>query len=101
MDQQTFEAAMGDVASRFRTPQALFESRDCDKEQKIALLRQWEHDLRLMMVATEENMGAQMPQQKPGGSAEAFQAVRKALDKLGATETEGAGAGKLGGGSPA
>jgi len=99
MDRQSLETTKDDVASRFRTPQEVLDAKGCNREQKIELLRQWEHDLRLLMVASDENMTAQAPRQKPGGSAETFQAVRKALDSLGAAEAEDAAASKLGGGS--
>ena len=94
MDRKSFEAAMADLASRFKTPQVLLDAADLDRDQKIALLRQWEHDLRLMMVATEENMPRQP---SGGGSAETFRDVRAALDRLGATDAPEA-ASKLGGG---
>lgn len=95
METKAFEAVMADVASHFQTPQAVLESPELDRGQKVALLRQWEHDLRLMMVATEENMPRQ---QSGGGSAETFRAVREALDRLGAKSAPEA-ASKLGGGS--
>lgn len=90
-----FEAVLADVDSHFGTPQAVLDSPELDRAQKVELLRQWEHDLRLMMVATEENMPRS---RQPGGSAEAFRAVRQALHRLDAA-AEPEAASKLGGGT--
>lgn len=38
------------------TPQQLLARDDLTQEQKIQILRQWEQDLRELMVAEEENM---------------------------------------------
>lgn len=56
---------------------------DMDTEHKIALLQQWEQDLREQMVAEEENMadGAE------AALAETLSDVLKALDELGAQRT--------------
>jgi hypothetical protein len=39
----------------------LLDRRDLSREEKIALLREWEFDLRERMVAEEENMPASEP----------------------------------------
>jgi len=93
-----FTEALQDVTKRFATPQALVESDELDREQKIKLLQQWEQDLRLEMVAAEENMPGQMPGQSQGGAAETFRKVREGLKKLGAAEQDKpAAAAKTGG----
>jgi len=43
------------------TPQQLLARDDLTREQKIGILRQWEQDLRELMVAEEENMMAAEP----------------------------------------
>ena len=42
-------------------PQQLLARDDLTREQKIGILRQWEQDLRELMVAEEENMSAAEP----------------------------------------
>jgi len=87
-----------DVMKRFPTPQSLVETPEFDQSQKVKLLQQWEQDLRLEMVATEENMPGQMPGQGQGGAAETFRKVRAALTSLGVGEQDKpAGASKVGG----
>jgi hypothetical protein len=83
-----FTQALQDVTKRFATPQALVDSDEFDREQKIKLLQQWEQDLRLEMVASEENMPGQMPGQSQGGAAETFRKVREGLKSLGAAEKD-------------
>jgi hypothetical protein len=83
-----FSEALQDVTRRFDSPHALLGSSDFDREQKIKLLQQWEQDLRLEMVATEENMPGQMPGQGQGGAAETFRKVRDALKALGVGERD-------------
>lgn len=43
------------------SPADLLERSDVSREEKIALLRDWELDLRERMVAEEENMSASEP----------------------------------------
>jgi hypothetical protein len=57
-------------------------------------LRQWEYDLHLMQVATEENMTGDAP---PGTNSEKIRQVHAAAEQLGAElDTAGSGAGKTG-----
>lgn len=94
MDQQSFDALVVDVAKHFATPEALLAREDITRDQKLALLRQWEYDLHLMQVATEENMTGDTP---PGSNAEKIRQVHAAAEKLGAEfDTEGGGAAKTG-----
>ena len=83
-----FTEALQDVTRRFDSPHALLGSSEFDREQKIRLLQQWEQDLRLEMVASEENMPGQMPGQSQGGAAETFRKVREGLKSLGAAEKD-------------
>jgi hypothetical protein len=94
MDQQAFEKLIGDVSQHFATPEALLADQELTREQKLALLRQWEYDLHLMQVATEENMTSDAP---PGNNAEKIRQVHAAAEKLGGElDTEGSGAAKTG-----
>jgi hypothetical protein len=94
MDQPTFEKLAADVSKHFASPDALVAREDLTREQKMALLRQWEYDLHLMQVATEENMTGNTP---PGNNAEKIRAIRSAVEKLGvAAEDKGIAAAKVG-----
>lgn len=94
MDQQSFEKLAADVSKHFASPEELLARQDLTREQKLALLRQWEYDLHLLQVATEENMTGDAP---PGTNAEKIREVRAAAEKLGADLTsEGRGAAKAG-----
>lgn len=94
MDQRSFDKLALDVARHFATPQALLAEETLTREQKLALLRQWEYDLHLMQVATEENMTGDAP---PGANAERIRQVHAAAEELGAElDTEGGGAAKTG-----
>ena len=94
MDQQSFDKLVGDVSKHFATPEALLAEDTLTRDQKLALLQQWEYDLQLMQVATEENMTGDTP---PGTNAEIIRQVHAAAEKLGAElNTDGSGATKTG-----
>ena len=94
MDQQSFEKLVGDVSKHFATPEALLAEGDLSREQKLKLLQQWEYDLHLLQVATEENMTGDAA---PGTNAEKLRAVHAAAERLGAQlDPEGSGAAKTG-----
>ena len=59
-----------------QTPEDLLARDDLDREQKIAVLRQWELDLRERMVAEEENMPSSLPMRM------SLDEVLNALNKL-------------------
>jgi hypothetical protein len=84
MAKSRFKEALGDVSRVFKTPQAILEASDLDRQQKIDLLRQWETDLRLLMVASEENMTGNVP----GRTAELLREVLRGLDALGVGEDQ-------------
>jgi hypothetical protein len=89
-----FQQALGDVSKIFRTPQAVLEASDLNTQQKIDLLKQWETDLRLLMVASEENMTGNVP----GRTAELLQQVLRGREKLGVSQSDArAGPTKSGG----
>lgn len=79
-----FQQALGDVSKIFRTPKAVLEAPDLNTQQKIDLLKQWETDLRLLMVASEENMTGNVP----GRTAELLQQVLGGLEKLGVSQSD-------------
>ena len=82
----TFAEAMTDVAKHFEAPEAVLTDRHFDKEQKVALLRQWDTDLRLLLVAAEENMA-------PEGNdrtGDQLRLVQAALSSLGVEHEDGA-----------
>lgn len=77
-----FAEARADVAKIFDSPAELLAASDLNQTQKIDLLRQWESDLRLLLVAAEENMPESGKDER---TAERLRAVRHALDTLGAS----------------
>jgi hypothetical protein len=94
MDQPSFDKLVGDVSKHFATPEALLAEQTLTREQKVELLRQWEYDLHLLQVATEENMTGDAPQ---GANAEKIRQVHAAAESLGAElDSEGSGAAKTG-----
>lgn len=94
MDQQSFDKLVVDVSTHFSTPDELLAAEDLTRDQKLALLRQWEYDLHLLQVATEENMTGDTPQ---GSNAEKIRQVHAAAEKLGAElDPEKSGAAKTG-----
>jgi len=85
MSDNRFQQALGDVSKAFRTPQAILDADGLSRQQKIELLKQWETDLRLLMVASEENMTGNMP----GRTAELLRQVLQCLEQLGTRPAEG------------
>src|SRR5262249_53162667 len=88
-----FEKAKQDVSKCFDHPQDIVDSENLTPIQKIELLKQWELDLRQLMVASEENM----PGTAPGQTAELMTNVRSLLAGLGANDTQPAAVNKAGG----
>ncbi|WP_044560668.1 hypothetical protein [Azospirillum sp. B4] len=73
------DTLLGDVSRHFETPHDLVVCDQLDRSEKILLLRHWEHDLRLLMVASEENMTTDLPPT----TAEQLTAVKAGLTALG------------------
>ncbi len=85
-----FERAIGNGRSRaFDHPKDIVATRDLRRDQKIKLLQEWDYDLRLMMVASEENMPSATA--ASGEAAETLSVVQRCLSELGAN-AEGLGA---------
>jgi hypothetical protein len=85
MPQTRFEEALTDVSKVFGRPEDILSAADLTEAQKIALLKQWDTDLRLLMVASEENMTGTTA---PGRTAELLQSVHKVMNRLGHGPTE-------------
>ena len=86
-----------DPSRTYATPRALCEDASLSPDRKIALLRQWEYDLRSMQVATDEYMTDEASS-APGANAEKFREVRRCLQALGDASAERAQPDKQGGG---
>ena len=56
------EQALLNPAVVFKKPGDVVDSTDLPREQKIAILRRWEYDVRELQVADEEGMTAPKPQ---------------------------------------
>jgi hypothetical protein len=78
-----FAEARTDVSKVFDTPADIVSASDLTEPQKVDLLRQWESDLRLLLVAAEENM---TETGRGGATGERLRAVRHALATLGAAQ---------------
>ncbi len=76
-----FERALGNANVVFKHPRDVLEAKDLTRDQQVKILQEWDYDLGLMMVATEENMAGP----NSGESGELRVAVRECLDRLGAT----------------
>jgi hypothetical protein len=58
----------------FKTPEEVIACKDLSREEKTAILKQWELDARLLQVASEEGMTE--------GEGSLFADVKKAQSKL-------------------
>lgn len=83
-----YEEALKDPAGFFDTPGDVGNAANLSRQQKIEILKRWESDARLLMVASEENM--------QGGEPQQLQAVQAALRALDAAPDEGPGDTKAG-----
>ncbi len=68
----------------YPSPGDIVAAKDLTREQKIKTLQDWEYDLKLMMVATEENMPGP---ERQGDTSERLKKVQAALEQLGHTDT--------------
>ncbi|MEN3950076.1 hypothetical protein [Iodidimonas sp. SYSU 1G8] len=81
MTTKTEHPVAGDVSEQYAHPDDILNDRSLTNAQKIKTLKEWEQDLRQLMVASEENM----PGTTAGQPAESLQHVREALATLSAT----------------
>ncbi|MCW8196412.1 hypothetical protein F6455_16585 [Proteobacteria bacterium 005FR1] len=84
-----FNQAKLNPASEFRHPAEVVSEPSFTKDQKLAVLRQWEYDVREMEVAEDENM--------QGGSRVALRDVLNALDEVDPDREEQSSPNKQGG----
>lgn len=68
----------------YPTPRDVVAAKDLSRDQKIKTLKDWEYDLRQMMVASEENMPGP---ERQGDTSERLQKIQDALDELGYEKT--------------
>ncbi len=64
-----------DPAGVFRSPRDVLEHPDLTREERLAILQQWERDARSLSVAEEEGM--------TGGEENLLSRVRRAIARLG------------------
>ena len=81
MPQTRFDEALTDVSKVFGRPEDILSAADLTEAQKVALLKQWDTDLRLLMVASEENMTGAAAAGRT--TAELLQSVHKVMTRLG------------------
>ena len=84
MNSQEFDRALLDVGKTFASPEDIRQRDDLTRQQKLKLLQQWEYDLKLLLVASEENMPSQGSNGDTGSSAELMQQIHRALAQMGA-----------------
>ena len=88
------ERAMQCPSDFFSKPADVLTAAGLEKAQRIEILRQWEYDMRLQQVATEENMDSAGSESANAGNA--LQEIHKALSDLGAGLETTSGGSKLG-----
>ncbi|MFO1159504.1 MAG: hypothetical protein U1E60_11745 [Reyranellaceae bacterium] len=76
--------ALTTPTSLFKTPAEVVSCGDLSKDEKTAVLKQWEIDARLLQVASEEGM--------TGGEGSQLAEVKKAQTSLGVEDFEEDGA---------
>jgi hypothetical protein len=76
-----YQEALKDPGRFFAGPDEVVNAAGLTREQKIEILKRWEADARLLMVASDENM--------PGGEPQQLQAVQEAMRALGVDPHEG------------
>jgi hypothetical protein len=80
-----FEEALAAPAEVFDRPEAVLEADGLTQEQKVQVLTQWSHDLRELLVATDENMPRlDGGDRAPEAVSEVLSKVEGVLSKLGA-----------------
>src|SRR5262249_55476940 len=79
-----FQEALRDVSQVFDHPRSILAADDLITEQKIALLKPWETDLRLLLVASKGNTPATDRER----SADLLNQVTTAMQSLGVTGSD-------------
>ena len=75
------QTMLRDPAAVFSTPRDVLDRPDLTRDERLAILRQWERDARGLSVAEEEGMG--------GGEESLLSRVRLAIARLGEVESAG------------
>ena len=76
-----YEKALKDPRQFFDAPDEVVKAAGLSRDQKIEILKRWEDDARLLMVASDENMS--------GGELQQLQDVHEAMRALGADPEAG------------
>jgi hypothetical protein len=85
---RSFDAALKNIDRIFPTPGSIVVSAELSREEKIKLLREWDYDLRLELVAMEENMTGT---DAPGENSERLRQIGESLEQLGYVRDESQG----------
>lgn len=93
MTARRYDLARNGVSKEFGSPEDIVTASDLSPDEKKKLLRDWERDLREVLVASEEGM----TRDTPSDAGEVLRQVRLSLDRLGATEPEAVAPDKAGG----
>lgn len=86
------QPASADPAREFAHPKQIVAAPTLDLAAKLALLDEWEYDVRLLLGASEENMTGK----DNGKNAELLKAIHDARAELGNTDDRGRGVHKTG-----
>jgi hypothetical protein len=78
------EKALAAPAEVFDRPEAVLDAEGLTQEQKVQVLAQWSHDLRELLVATDENMPRlDGGERAPEAVSEVLSRVEGVLSRLG------------------
>ena len=78
------EKALAAPAEVFDRPEAVLDAEGLTQEQKVQVLAQWSHDLRELLVATDENMPRlDGGDRAPEAVSEVLSRVEDVLSRLG------------------
>lgn len=94
MTERRYDMAKDGVSKVFTRPHDIVRAPDLSPDEKRELLRDWEIDLREVLVASEEGM----TRSSPGDVGEILRQVRLGLDELGARGSDTPAPNKAGGG---
>ena len=71
-----------DPMAKYGTPENLLNDQSLSEQDKRKLLKQWKHDLTLLLTATEENMTPQTKEGQPSGTGDNAELLRRVSDCL-------------------
>ena len=73
-DNSKYERGLVDPVKEFKNPEKILEDRDLNAEQKLAILKLWAHDAKLLEIADEENMA--------GGPQDILERIINCINKI-------------------